>query len=307
MPVEWASAAGLPACLASLLGLALVSAVVDDPPAPKGARSRSERLLTLHAGEAATYAIYRDAARTQPLELRREPVYRWSNPTRSGGQEGDIFLWTFRGRPEVVASIFSHPREGRRERRLCHELHSLSEAVLVVDRDSPNRWEPKAAGVDLKPVPGAPGPAASPAQRGAQIRALARDFSGRSLSDANQAWDLRLLPRPLYRYEGTGPEVLDGAVFALVSSAGTDPEIILLIEARQTPEGPRWLYGAARFSDMSLWLKHKDAEVWSAIRGPENTFDHDARHRFRFYQDRIVPEIDAQPDPAAGEPKKEAE
>ena len=269
------------------------------PEAPgRDGGSRSERLLALHTGDAATYSIYRDAARKQKLELRREPIYRWSNPTRVGGQEGDVFVWTYRGRPEMVASIFSHPHDDRRQRLLCHELHSLSEAVLVVDRDSPNRWEPKAAGVDLKPVPDAPTPADSPAQRGVQLRALARDFSGRSLSDADVAWELRLLPKPLYRYESTDPDVIDGAVFALVSSAGTDPEIILVIEARKTPQGPRWTFGAARFSDMSLWLKHKDREVWSAIRGPENTFNYDAQHRFRFYQDRFIPEIEAEPAPA---------
>jgi hypothetical protein len=43
---------------------------------------------------------------------------------------------------------------------------------------------------------------------------------------------------------------------------------------------------------MSLWLSHKDKEVWTAIRGPENTFNYDAKHRFRFYQDRYVPELD---------------
>ncbi len=207
----------------------------------------------------------------------------------------------------MVASIFSHPHEGRRERVLCHELHSLSEAMLVVDRDSPNRWEPKAPGVDLKPVPDAPTPADSPAQRGVQTpgdrpRLLRPEPERRR----PVAWDLRLLPKPLYRYESTDPEVIDGAVFALVSSAGTDPEIILLLEARKTPQGPRWTYGAARFSDMSLWLKHKDREVWNAIRGPENTFTNDAQHRFRFYQDRIVPEIEADPPPTAGAKKAEA-
>jgi hypothetical protein len=269
--------------------------------------SRSEKLLALHVGDAATYSIFRDPARTRRLELRREPIYRWSNPTRVGGQEGDVFVWTYRGRPEVVASIFSHPREGRQQRVVCHELHSLSEAVITVDRDSPNRWEPKAAGVDLKPVPDAPTPADSAAQRGVQLRAIARDFSGRSLSDKEQTWELRLLPKPLYRYESTDPDVIDGALFALVSSAGTDPEIILLIEARKTPKGSRWDFGAARFSDMSLWLKHKDREVWSAIRGPENTFNNDAMHRFRFYQDRFIPEIEADPSPSpAGAKKPEA-
>jgi hypothetical protein len=300
------SAIGLAAGLASILALALTSKGQDDrgtAPRPKQDRSRSARLLELHEKDAASYAIYRDAARKERLELRREPIYRWSNPTRVGGQEGDVFLWTDRGRPEVVASIFSHPHE-KDQRCVCHELHSLSEAVLVVDRDSPNRWEPRAAGVELKPVPGAPAPAASPAQRLAQIRALAREFSGRSLSEEGQSWELRLLPRPLYRYEVEGPEVIDGALFALVSTAGTDPEIILMLEARRSPEGSRWVYGAARFSDMSLWLKHKDQEVWSAIRGPENTFTNDARHRFRFYQDRFVPEICPDAPPSSVEAKK---
>jgi hypothetical protein len=292
------------ATIAPPVVLALVLGVAPAPAAGDPAKARGERLLALHTADAAGYVIYRDASRSQKLDLRREPVYRWTNPTRVGGQEGDVFVWTYRGRPEVVASIFSHPHHDGRQRVVCHELHSLSEAVLVVDRDSPNTWVPQAPGVELKPVPGAPEPAPSPQQRLVQIRALGREFSGRSLSDQKVAWELRLLPKPLYRYESTDPDVLDGAVFALVSSAGTDPEIILVIEARKTPSGPRWVFGAARFSDMDLWLRHKDAEVWSSIRGPLNTFNHDERHRFRFYQDRLIPEIVDAPAPAASATSK---
>jgi hypothetical protein len=49
--------------------------------------------------------------------------------------------------------------------------------------------------------------------------------------------------------------------------------------------------GVARFSDTNLWLTHKGKEVWSAIRDEENTFYHDAKHWFRFYQDRSIAEI----------------
>jgi hypothetical protein len=248
-------------------------------------------LLELHTDDAASFTIYRDAARTQKLELRREPVYRWTNPTRVGGQVGEVFVWTYRGRPEVIGSIFSHPTgDGRRV--MCHELHSLSLAVLVVDRQASEQWVPEAPGVNLKALEGAPAPSAIAAQRLVQLRSFAREFSGRSLSDQGQSWELRLLPQPLYRDESADdPEVLDAALFTLVSSAGTDPEIILLLEARKTPSGFRWFYGAARFSDMNLWLKHEGQEVWSSIRSEENTFYHDAKHRFRFYQDRFIPEI----------------
>jgi hypothetical protein len=256
----------------------------------QAAKAKSQRLLELHTNDAASYSIYRDVQRTQKLELRREPVYRWTNPTRVGGQVGEVFVWTYRGRPEVVGSIFSHP-SGDGRRVMCHELHSLSLAVLVVDREASEQWVPQAAGVDLKPLEGAPPPARTAAQRLAQMRDLAREFTGRSLSDQGQTWELRLLPKPLYRYESTDPDVLDGALFALVSSAGTDPEIILLLEARKSQSDHRWVFGSARFSDMNLWLNHQGKEVWSSIRSDENTFNHDAKHRFRFYQDRFIPEL----------------
>jgi hypothetical protein len=257
----------------------------------QSARAKSQRLLQLHTDDAASYSIYRDERRTQKLELVREPVYRWTNPTRVGGQVGEVFVWTYRGRTEVVGSIFSHP-SGDGRRVVCHELHSLSLAVLVVDREASEHWVPVAPGVDMKPVAGAPTPAGNAAQRLTQMRGVAREFSGRSLSDQGQAWELRLLPQPLYRDEHSAdPDVLNGALFTLVSSAGTDPEIILLLEARKSQSGTQWFYGAARFSDMNLWLKHKGNEVWSSIRSDENTFNHDAKHRFRFYQDRIIPEV----------------
>jgi hypothetical protein len=256
----------------------------------QAAKGKSRQLLELHTSDAASFSIYRDVGRTQNLELKREPVYRWTNPTRVGGQTGEVFVWTFRGRPEVVGSIFSHPAENG-QRLICHELHSLSLAVLVVDRQATEQWVPQAAGVDLKPVEGAPKPAGTPSLRLAQLRSVAREFTGKSMSDQNQTWELRLLPQPLYRYESTDPDVLDGALFTLVSSAGTDPEIILVLEARKLKSDPQWVFGAARFSDMNLWLSHKNREVWSSIRSDENTFYHDAKHRFRFYQDRFIPEL----------------
>ena len=36
---------------------------------------------------------------------------------------------------------------------------------------------------------------------------------------------------------------------------------------------------------------HTTGKVTTSIRSDENTFYHDAKHRFRFYQDRIIAEI----------------
>jgi hypothetical protein len=274
-----------------LLSCGVAQQGADNARNDEAGRSKSQKLLELHTNDAASFSFFRDVERTQKLKFRREPVYRWTNPARNGGQAGEVFVWTYRGRPEVIGTVFSHPRPDGATRTVNHELHSLSLAVLVVDRKANEQWVPQTAGVDLKPVAGAPKPAGSTSQRLAQMRTLAREFNGRSQSASGETWELRLLPQPLYRYESTDPNVLDGALFALVSTAGTDPEIILVLEARMASSDAEWVFGATRFSDMSLWLKHKGQEVWNAIRSEENTFNHDAKHRYRFYRDRIILEL----------------
>jgi hypothetical protein len=61
---------------------------------------------------------------------------------------------------------------------------------------------------------------------------------------------MRLLPRPLYRYDvKPGPDsggVIDGALFAYVTTKSTDPEIFLLLEANKSNTGaPQWQYALA--------------------------------------------------------------
>ena len=47
---------------------------------------------------------------------------------------------------------------------------------------------------------------------------------------------------------------------------GTDPEALLLIEARQTNPSRclAWHYAIARFTDQQLWVRHKGKEVFTA-------------------------------------------
>ena len=107
-------------------------------------------------------------------------------------------------------------------------------------------------------------------------------------------WELRLLPQPLYRYESTDPDVLDGAVFAFVTSAGTDPEVFLVLEARK-PAGsgePAWQYALARFTDLNLWVSHKGTVVFTASLIPLGGIDQDGRYRYHVFQDRVIPATD---------------
>jgi hypothetical protein len=265
-----------------------------DPAAQQGARMRRQRLLEIYATEAAGYTIYRDASRKDRVELRPEPVYVWTNPVRGGGQDGAVYVWTCRGRVEVLGTFFSFPATGRRH--LSHEFHSLSLSVLDVQRQGTHAatWTPVAPGIEIAPIPGAPGPGRSAPERLAQMRTLTYDFSAATKDHQERRWELRLLPQRLYRYESTDPDVVDGALFAFVTSAGTDPEALLVIEARKPShtDGAVWHYAIARFTDQQLWVRHLGKEVFSA---PLILYDvpyHDPKHRYRAFTDRDIPPVE---------------
>lgn len=98
------------------------------------------------------------------------------------------------------------------------------------------------------------------------MRDIAGEFTARSRDYNNRQSVLRLLPRPLYRYdleaaEAVRPrEVLDGAIFGFVE--GTDLEVVFLVELRPAADGDQWWYAAARMSDYSLELMRGDRTVW---------------------------------------------
>ncbi len=262
----------------------------DKHAAQKSARTKRDRLIEIYVSDAAEYTIYRDASRKQRVELRREPVYLWTNPVRARGQDGAVYVWTCRGRPEVLGSFFSFPATG--PRMLYHEFHSLALSVLDVQRAGTHAqtWTPLAPGIQIVPIAGAPAPAPSGRQRLAQIRNLTRDFSASSRDREDRRWELRLLPQPLYRYESTDPDVLDGALFTFVTSAGTDPEALLLIEARKSGPNasPVWHYALARFTDLQLSVQYKGNEIKTFPLIPVNSPDPDLKDRYRGFHDRDI-------------------
>src|SRR5262249_11811993 len=159
------------------------------------------------------------SAPNKAIELKREPVFEWLNPARDT-QQGAVFLWLRDGRPAALGCFFSAPRPKWNGRAIMHELHALDPEKLVVKRDSPTEWKPQ-AGPARKELPDAGAPAATPGARLVQMRRLAQEFGGHSIDREAKRWELRLLPTPLYRYPEAKAGVVDGALFALVSNAGT--------------------------------------------------------------------------------------
>jgi hypothetical protein len=274
------------------MNVAMTLILVFVTTAQQGGPSKREQLLEIYTNDAAEYTIYRDSSRKERAELRREPVFVWTNVLGAGDEYGAAFVWTCRGRPEVLGTFFSFPEAG--QRKLCHEFHSLSLSTLDVNRSAPKNWIPEAPGIELTPIAGAPAPASSAPRRLVQMRALAHDFSASTKDAKERYWELRLLPQPLYRYQSTDPDTLDGALFVFVTSAGTDPEALLVVEARTPAAGgdAQWRYAVGRFTDLNLSVRHKGKEVFTAPLFPYDAPRQDPRHRYRVFFDRYIPPIE---------------
>src|SRR5438067_13544958 len=124
------------------LSLLLLAPAADEP-----VDALAKTMLPIYVKEASEYTIAVESAPKKALEFKKEPVFEWSNPVRSGLQQGVIFLWLRDGRPAAVGSIFSQPDpKYPGGRRVFHEFHALDPDKLVVTRpaDALNEWKPQA-------------------------------------------------------------------------------------------------------------------------------------------------------------------
>jgi hypothetical protein len=257
----------------------------DDPTKAK----IDAKLLALHREEALRWEIFVDAEQTKQAEFVPEPVFRWTNAARANGQTGALFVWKFAGRPVALGGVFSNPEGGHRV--IMHEFHALGPRQLFPRlKDESHEWHPTAA-VPLLPLPDTPAPESTPARRARQMVSLAREFTAHTVDDQDVRWQLRLLSRPLYRYESPGSDLIEGAIFAFISDAGTDPEIILVLEAVKDKDKVVWHYRTVRLSISSLYVQYKGKEVWRSLReDPTGPFGNPDR-TYALIHDRDIDEL----------------
>jgi len=102
------------------------------------------------------------------------------------------------------------------------------------------------------------------------MKALTKLFKAKLLgwaSDTSQHEELRMLPTPLYRYAIDKPDkVQDGALFAYVS--GTDPEVLLVIEAFGEEGKFQWQYAFVRRTSGGVEGRFRNKLVWTAGKYP---------------------------------------
>lgn len=202
-----------------------------------------------------------------PFALRLEPILRRQQNTQ-GNSLGYTFVWLEPcGRPAALCDVF-YFKNHLENRHMMNEWHSFADEPLKVvgpgKNDVPRDFlRSPSSGLDWKPVPGADQPADTPAGRRLQLGRLARRFSAWSIDAKERKHELRLLTTPILAYESTDPKrCLAGAIFA--HCVETDPECLVVLEARPKVNGFEWRYAPVATSIDEQFLKLDDDLVWSS-------------------------------------------
>lgn len=199
------------------------------------------------------------------LALRKEPVYRWTNPIAAAiGREvkdAAVFVWVADDRPAAIGSVVWYSKIG-----LFHEFQSLEGEPLTAERAGKQIWAPAPSSVEFKPVPDAPAPAATAAARLVQMRSIAGRFRAEIIKGPpsfpeGSVWQLRLLPTPMLRYGSRSGAAGDGALFAFCQD--TDPDAFLMLEARLVGDELKWHFAMGPLTSRETKGWCDDALVWS--------------------------------------------
>ena len=205
---------------------------------------------------------FSDSTGEDRFERVPQSLLRWSNAV-SNPAFGDTYIWTERGCAKVIISLFTI---GEPRYTIAAECQSLSQAPFQMRREGNLVWRPSTAGIEFKTLEAVRAPANSPRGRMVQMNSIARrfraEFSPHTRPD--EFTQLRMLTKPLYRYQSKNDDVVDGAVYGFVNS--TDPEFLLVIEARKIDGKNVWVYAPARSRHDPIRVYLRDQLVWDVPR-----------------------------------------
>ena len=105
----------------------------DEPAKDKEEEAQRERRLKDMTRSAAQHTLASTDDPKRAFKLHDAALLRSSNPV-SGSKDGAIFLWTDRGRPQVVVKIFTFDNKS-----YVHAWLSLSEGTLTAERRQARR------------------------------------------------------------------------------------------------------------------------------------------------------------------------
>ena len=123
-------------------------------------------------------------------------------------------------------------------------------------------WTADKPGLELVRLEGAPPPAAQPAARLTQMKQLHRRFTAHEKASIEGRIELRPLAKPLHQYQDADAGLIDGAILSFVN--GTNPEVLLVLEARQMDDGgAEWQFGLVQLTGEAVFAELDGNEIWT--------------------------------------------
>ncbi|MCI0361315.1 MAG: hypothetical protein L0211_22765 [Planctomycetaceae bacterium] len=241
--------------LAALL-TAAGSATSQEPAGTTDARAAH---LARMKALASTFEVFATPGKPESkVELAAQPVLRYADNTRQT-LESSLWIWGAEGRPTAVMAIEFYPN-GQRVPRWLYEVASLSTGLIAAQRGEDLKWTAKQPGLVLQTLADADSPASRPAVRLAQMKSLRARFTAYEHAVIEGRIELRPLTSPLHRYADTDSGILDGAIFSFAN--GTNPEVLLALEAHQSAEKATWVYGLAQMTGGAIAVQLDGKDVW---------------------------------------------
>jgi hypothetical protein len=200
---------------------------------------------------------------TSQLKLVKEPVFRYDDQPRRF-IDATMWIWTDGGRPVACQKVEAKLEFNTGEPLWGYCFTSLSADKLKVAW--PGRtYQSTEPGIAWQSFTDGFPPAAGNTQRKRQLRELARGFTGRILQNprTGDSSEMRLFTTPIFEYSDPDSKQLVGAVFGFETN-GTNPDVLVLIEARGAAEKPQWQFAPARMTNGGISLNYRDRKVWEA-------------------------------------------
>lgn len=205
-----------------------------------------------------------EAEKWSKVKRIEKPLLYYSEPTRNHDR-GSVWAWCESGRPVALAKLCQQVDVRSRWKI---SINNTSGGKLRARRDGDQWWLENESVVELKDIPDAPAPAMDAQQRQRQLKQLAMKFTGHEFWDPdNSRYELHRLERPLHTYKDEDGGVQEGALYALTN--GTNPEIMLFIEARVDPKNnskAAWRFLVGRMAHSESHLDYDSKEVFTAPR-----------------------------------------
>lgn len=204
-----------------------------------------------------------DGDKSVPVKMIGNPLLTFGDAARSN-EAGTLWAWGTTGRPLAMMEQF---RPVDNETNWTHAWTATSPSLLAFDEVAGQQWKTASSHFELRDVPDAPKAGLQPAIRLRQMKEIVRRFEAHEFWDPdNSRFELRLLVQPVHRYSDETHSVVDAAVFVLAH--GTNPEILVQLEAHGDINDARWKLSFSRLGSAELHVLLDGKEFWSAPRTP---------------------------------------